>query len=309
MDFTSDETTAESESIVQSIRRELTTYLSGRRRYFILLVAVFLIGNIVLPEQVEQTGGSVLPIFLVGALTAQIGLLASFPAMSSNATRGTITVSILMLLFVWASYIVGLQIADSNQLPVEPAIFLFGLALFGFAVTYLCLRQLSLRSKYGIRHVDDLGLWNAIPQPISIRFMMSVTAVIALAICVIKLCLPDKSAGWPPKLGMMLIGCALIVGFSLIIFAATIFIGLGRRFYWRGLAVLIMAILVIPWAYAFSLQMLTRERIYSDLHWSYGYVFGHAFFSFICCVILRAMGYQLVKFPTEETMPVSQREL
>jgi hypothetical protein len=296
MDFSSEPSDAAERTSMGDASRLKDHLLRTQLRYFILLAAVFLLGNLILPRQFwfrgPNTLGAYSALFLSGALTTQLGLLATRCSMSGRTNFDSLIVSSLLVLLVWSSYMAGLRLADAD-IPLEPSLFLLGLAFIGFAIAQISLRQISLHVRWVIRHRSDTTPFDQNAQPMSIKFLMLATAAVAIAIFLIKLSLPvDKSAGWPPKLKVMIIGSALVLGFSIAIHTVVAFITLGERLRWVGLTWLVLGLALMPIAYALALQLFTRELIYNDLQWAYSYFLGHTFFTLFSFLILRWLGYR-----------------
>ena len=231
----------------------------------------------------------------LGALAAQIMLLAAIAALGHRSWLESLTVSLLGLLLVWASYVGGRQLVQSG-LPVELALMFLGIALGGYAISYFFFRQTRghFRVRLCHRDVTLLGAAGLRERSISIRSLMLLTTAIAIAVCTIKWTLPTDSQNLPSSVWLVVLQTLFFSLQSLAIFAAMIWIILGKSFSRRSTLLPIASMVFFPPVDAFLIQWLTREMIFDYLHMTYLYLIGLTTFSAINLGSLRFVGFQLL---------------
>ncbi len=277
----------------------LRPWLAPKTIVVVLIVLAYCAGNIFIPAFLSSSNPlpESVSFFFVGALAAEVGLLAAGTAFTRSSIVVTFTCNSMIMVFACASYIAGLQFAHSGM-PKEAALFLFAIGFGAFFLTTGCL--LVIRWCWNIRfemqsESTSESVQSVTEQSFSIRYIMLTTAAIALAICVVRWTIPDKSQGMPRMIFQLVAMCTLEVveSISFLIVCLQLVMNRTKRIRILSLVLVIATLAFFPFLNAALVQFFTREMLYKNLHLAYGYIVGFGFFLIVTFSLLRLVGFRL----------------
>ncbi len=277
----------------------LRSWLTPKKSVIALIVLLYGLGNIIIPVFVSSFNprNDGVAFFFVGALTAQIGLLAAGTAFTRGSIFATLTLNSMLIVFLCASYIAGLQFAHSGM-PKEAALFLFALGFGAYFLTTGCLLAIRWMWKMRFEIQAESGsesFLSLTEHNFSIRYIMLTTAAIALAICVLRWTMPDKSQGLPPKFFQLVAMCIIesIESILFLIICIQLVMNQSRRMQIGSLIIALTFLVLFPYVNALLVQFFTRALLYEYLPMAYGYIIGLAFFLILTLSLLRLVGFRL----------------
>ena len=183
-------------------------------------------------------------------------------------------------------------------MPREAALFLFGTGLGAFLLTTVCMLVIRWFCRTRIEHRSESQLDSSqalTEQRFSIRYIMLTTAAIAIAICVVRSSIPQKSQGMPPKIFQIIGMCTIEAAESIFLLVACVQLVMSQslRVQAWSLVVVVTFVSLFPFLNAALVQFFTRELLYEYNYIAYPYIAGLAFFSILTLLVLRLVGYRL----------------
>ena len=282
------------------VQAALRTLLTPNRFAIVLIALIYGAGNVLIPQTLSSSMGFpvMFAFFFIGALATEIGVLAVGVAFTSGSIIKTFTLNLLLMVLRCASYVCGLQIADSGDMPKEAALFLFGIGIGAFLLTMVCMLVIRWFCQIRIEHQSVAILkspQSLTEQSFSIRYLMLTTAAIALAICIVRWTIPQRSQDIPPGIFEIACVCTIEAAESIFLVLACVQLVMSRSIRVQVWAFVVIAafMLLFPFLNAALVQFFTRELLYEYYYIAYPYIAGLAFFSILTLSILRLVGYRL----------------
>ena len=124
---------------------------------------------------------------------------------------------------------------------------------------------------------------------------MLTTAAIALAICIVRWTIPQRSQDMPPGIFQIIGMCTIEVAESIFFLIACVQLVMSRSIRVQAWSIVVIAtfMLLFPFLNAALVQFFTRELLYEYYYIAYPYIAGLGFFSILTLSILRLVGYRL----------------
>ena len=143
----------------------LRTWLTPNRIAIVLIAMIYGAGNVLIPQMLWSSGGfsEMVAFFFVGALATEVGLLAAGVAFASGSIVKTFTLNAMLMVFLCASYVFGLNIADRGGMPREAALFLFGIGIGAFLLTTVFMLVIRWFFQIRIEHQSVANLRSPSP--------------------------------------------------------------------------------------------------------------------------------------------------
>jgi hypothetical protein len=294
------------ETIVSRFVKFFRSWFHPRKLMIALFVVVYGAGNLFVPSILCLISNSdplqvILGLFCIGGLATEIGLLAAGVALTRGSLVENFTVNSLLMVFMYASYVVGLQIASSWTMPQEIALLFFAIIFGGFVLTTGCLLAVRWFSKiqFDVKTESKLEpIQSVTERNFSIRYIMLSTAAVAIAICVIGWSIPKTTEmGPPPPFFKILTVCTIYAIESIIALILCVHLVLHRSFWIQigSLVILTLFCILFPYLNAIIVQFLTRDLLYEFLPWAYAYITGLVFFACLTLAPLRLVGYRVTR--------------
>lgn len=271
-------------------------------RIAVLIAAlILLLGNLLVPTIIDwaiRGNEEVVNFFFAGALSMQIAIVAFASGLGTAPLHEGLSTSLMTILASLLSFIGGLALCHPNSnIPLEISIILAGIAFGSYFLAFVIYRQFSLRREVILVHEwSDSSLLNR-NQPVSIRFLMLLTAAVAIAIWLIRISIATNSSiGWPPQLPFFIASCGILATETIIIHGSCAVLALSKKFSWLALVLMLLTIAICPISYALGIELFTRHRVREHIDVHYAYVIGLGFFSIVTLLMLRLLGFHLQSY-------------
>ncbi|MEM7474070.1 MAG: hypothetical protein AAF483_03700 [Planctomycetota bacterium] len=271
---------------------------------FVILLCF--LGNIFLPAlfwRHNRFGDATeyLALFASGFLIAQIGMLALWTAIGTQAFQWRFAGTMLLSLFVGATFVLGLQVPDwiqgrTSDMPAFVGIIIFCIALGGLVVASPLMALMTRLSGFRLVEKRDLRKAGSGANSISIIYLIGITTAVALAVAVLRAVMPaNGDNGMPFETVFMCLFilqtaiycCLLLMG------SALFFLSISRN--WLG-ALLFGLVLFFGLPLNFFILSFHRfVRVNSEMVGMYTcMILGFAIAIFLFNAMLRLTGYKLV---------------
>jgi hypothetical protein len=275
-------------------------YFSSHRLGLCAIAVIFAGGNLLLPSVIND---DIFGFFFGGALVVEVSLLAVASGFGTQPLHESLAASAFAIVIACMSFLFGLKIESRyGPIPFEAAIFITGIAFAGYFGALFVFRQFSLRARVILGRTEDSVAVINRNKPMSIRFMLLLTAAAATVIWIIKLSFPIfSSQGWPSNIRFLIVGVGIIATESVLIHGACVWLALSAGFRWKPLLLMLAAIAFIPILYAVGVETFSRHRVQDEVDVHYSYLVGLAFFSMTSLLAIRLLGYRLYPYDSSRS--------
>jgi len=207
------------------------------------LGAVFFVSNLLGPALFWNSNGSYGVTFAIGALVAEIILLAIWCALGTQAIKIRLPLCLGLVVVATCTYIVGLQLPD-DELPFEVAIILVVAASAFFACMLAPFWGLRLYARQHIVADHEAVSDQSRSGQFGVRYLLTMTGCVAVLLVLVKLTIPTDyaRASWPPW-GQFITGGLVYVVFSGCLAIPCVWLALSsqnRSFWASSLAVVLV---------------------------------------------------------------------
>ncbi len=271
-------------------------------RAAVLFTATLLciLGNIFLPAYFWRRNQEYLGLFASGFLIAQVGVLAVWTAIGTQAFKIRFAGTMFFTFLVVATYTLGLQVPDwlHNRLSKMPYMLALVLAAVGFGAVLLTSPIFALIFRFvGLRLVEkrELDRNDTASGPISLGYLIGITTVVGIVLAIFRAVMPEQDDQGMPYTALFF---ALFFGQSALYYClcttGTTILLLATSRNWHGAVVLAVAVSALP-LNIFLLSFYGRFQISVEHAAMYlSTLIGYGIAISLFALLIRLTGYKLV---------------
>lgn len=236
-------------------------------------------------------------VFFVGVLASEVALTATMGALSNLPIAQRMAIGLVLLCLAASTYVLGLRISD-RDLPLEPILFIYSIAVVGYMLVLTSLILIRLATGLRIAHGSMSLQWEAPDNAnFSIGFLMAITGAAALIIAIVRPSMTGdwSGAGMPPF--YFICGAAIFVAFSVLVYLPCIGLALSSENRLAAAFLLMVDFLVLGPLALGTIHYLASRINFEGIACFYAANLGLVASSTGNLLIWRLLGYRLASFP------------